>query len=357
MTRLEAGIEAIRARHAPDARLAAWDVRSGEGKWMDGWAPSAEALAELRTLAAETGAHFAVRPLPDPALGAAVRGAAHRAVAHLRREPSHASELVTQILLGEEVLVLRAEGEWLRVQAGDGYVAWVHRHSVVRDAPSDKDAFLRRIRSGDPEPGAWIVTGRGVVARAGPEPLDPPVAELVQGGRLVAAPVEDLRLEAIEILLPDGLAGWISSTAALPAARLEERFTRSGRAILDHAAQFLGSPYLWGGTSERGYDCSGLVQRIYGLHGVRLPRDSDQQSEVGEPIDPGSDWGSVQAGDLAFFSESGGRATHVGILAEGGRMLHCSTTRHGVAWDDLDAGDSEYGARLAAMCVGVRRVL
>jgi hypothetical protein len=357
VTRLDAGIEAIRARHAPDPRLAAWDVRSGEGKWVDGWAPSAEALAELRALAAETGAHFAVRPLPDPALGAAIRGTAHRAVAHLRREPSHAAELVTQVLLGEEVLLLRAENEWLRVQAGDGYVAWVHRHSLVRDTPPDKADFLRRLRSGEPEPGAWIVTGRAVVARAGPGPLDPPVAELVQGGRVAAAAAEDLHLEAIEVRLPDGLAGWIPASAALPAERLEERFTRAGRAILDHAAQSLGSPYLWGGTSERGYDCSGLIQRIYGLHGVRMPRDSDQQFEVGQPIDPGPDHGAVQAGDLAFFSESGGRATHVGILAEGGRMLHCSTTRHGIAWDDLGAGASDYGRRLAAMCVGVRRVL
>lgn len=357
MTRLEEGLEAIRARHAPDPRLAAWDVRCGEGKWIDGWAPSLEALGELRALAAETGAHFAVRPQPDPVLGAAVRGTAHRAVAHLRREPSHAAELVTQVLLGEEILVLRSEGEWLRVQAGDGYVAWVHRHSVIRDAPQDREAFLRRLRAGEPEPGAWIVTGRAVVARAGPDPLDRPVAELVQGGRVAAEPAEALRLESIEVRLPDGVTGWIPSAAALPADRLEERFTRSGRAILDHAAQFLGSPYLWGGTSERGFDCSGLVQRIYGLHGVRLPRDSDLQSEVGEPVDRGPRWDAVQTGDLAYFSESGGRATHVGILAEGGRMLHCSTTRHGVAWDELGSGATDYGRRLAALCVEVRRVL
>ncbi len=79
----------------------------------------------------------------------------------------------------------------------------------------------------------------------------------------------------------------------------------------------------------------------------------------GEPVDPG-DWSGVEDGDLAFFAEpESGRATHVGILAHGGRLLHASTSRNGVAWDALDPAapaHDEYGARLASMLTGVRRV-
>lgn len=359
MRDLAVRLEVLRARFAPDRRLSAWEVSAGREGRLEGWAPS-EVLGELAALAASEDVQMAVRPAPDPALGERVRGVAHRAVAHVRRAPGHASELVTQLLLGEEALLLRTEGEWLRVQGPDGYVGWVHHRSLVRDAPADRAAFLARLATGAPEPGAWIVTGRGVLAREGPAPHDAPVAELVQGGRVHPAADPELRLESVRVRLPDGLAGWIPATAAIPAGRLEERFTRAGRAILDHAAQFLGSPYLWGGASERGFDCSGLVQRIYGLHGVRLPRDSDQQAAVGEALEPTAAWAGVKAGDLVYFSENGDRATHVGILAEGGRVLHCSTTRHGVAWDELAegaAGRTEYGARLASIVVGVRRVL
>ncbi|MGH7566675.1 MAG: C40 family peptidase, partial [Gemmatimonadota bacterium] len=137
-------------------------------------------------------------------------------------------------------------------------------------------------------------------------------------------------------------------------------FTQSGRAILEHGAQFMGLPYLWGGTSEKGFDCSGFVQRLFGLHGTWLPRDSDQQAGCGEPVDPGADWSGVADGDLAFFSErEDGRPTHVGILAEGGRLLHASTGRNGVAWEALNPsaeGHDEYAARLAASLTGVRRL-
>jgi cell wall-associated NlpC family hydrolase len=145
-----------------------------------------------------------------------------------------------------------------------------------------------------------------------------------------------------------------------PAELLAERFTPSGRAILEHGAQFLGLPYLWGGTSEKGFDCSGFVQRLFGLHGTWLPRDSDQQSACGDPVDPGAGWCGVADGDLAFFSDrDDGRPTHVGILADGGRLLHASTGRNGVAWNALAAsadGHDDYAAWLAASVTTVRRL-
>jgi cell wall-associated NlpC family hydrolase len=358
--RLESGIEALAAIHASDRRLGVWEVAVEEREgalFVSGAVSEPAALQDVESLAREANAGVAVELLPAGGPGAAIRGIAHRSLAHLRAEPRHAAELVSQMILGEEGLVLRERGEWLQVQTTDRYVAWVHRRSLVRDSPADPEEFRARLFEGRPPPGRWVVTARGARAVAEPAPYAAPVADLVQGG-IVEVP--EIRGRFVRVVLPDGETGWVGRGDAVPAERLSERFTPSGRAILDHGAQFLGLPYLWGGTSEKGFDCSGFVQRLCGLHGARLPRDSDQQAACGEPVEPGPDGSGIADGDLAFFAEApGGRATHVGILAAGGRMLHSSTGRNGVAWDALfpDApGYDENGARLGAILSAVRRV-
>lgn len=352
-------LEALKGLHAPDHRLAVWDVtleeRENEAARLTGAVSVAEALRDLEILARETDARAAVDLLP--ASGLEVQGVAHRSLAHLRAEPRHSAELVSQMILGEEALVLRARGEWLQVQTADRYVAWVHHRSIVRCTPEDFDAFRVRLFEHRPPAGRWMVTARGSRAVREPAPHAPPVADLAQGA---IVEVSETRGRFLQVVLPDGVAGWVGRGDVAPAELIAERFTRSGRAILEHGAQFMGLPYLWGGTSEKGFDCSGFVQRLFGLHGTFLPRDSDQQAGYGVPVDPGADWSGVSDGDLAFFSErEDGRATHVGILAEGGRLLHASTGRNGVAWEALDPsadGHDEYAARLTASLTGVRRL-
>lgn len=363
MTRLAERIEALRAEHAPDPRLAVWEVEAveGEGGARLAGKVSVEAAVEpLREAAEGAGATFDVRLLPDEGVGEEVAAAAHRSLAHVRREPRHASELVTQAILGEEALVLEASGEWLRARLGDGYVGWIHRGSLVRRRP--EEGFAERLARRVPPPGTWVVTARSCVARLSPEPVAPPACDLVEGGRVKVEPPdpEAIDANALRVTLPDGATGWIPAGAAIPFDRLAERYSPGGRAILDHAAQSMGLPYLWGGTSEKGYDCSGIVQRIYALHGTLLPRDADQQKVATEPVEVGDRWEHARDGDLAFFTETPGRVTHVGIVARGGRVLHASTSRNGVAWDALGptpADRSPFGERLAEMWIGTGRAL
>jgi len=354
---IAARLETIRGLHAPDRRLAVWEVEleepAGGPPRLVGAVSETDAASELEDLARAAGAAAAIELLPA---GGELQGIAHRSLAHLRAEPRHAAELVSQMVLGEEALVLRARGDWLQVQTGDRYVAWAHRGSLLRRDPADPAGFRDRLFERRPPPGRWVVTTRGARAVEEPAPYAPPVADLVQGAIVEVA---QTRGRFVEIVLPDGVSGWVWRGGLAPADLLAERFTPDGRAVLEHGEQFLGLPYLWGGTSEKGFDCSGFVQRLYGLHGVPLPRDSDQQAGFGEPVEPGPDWSGVADGDLAFFSEDGARATHVGILAEGGRLLHASTGRNGVWWDALDrsAGThDEYAGRLADSLTAVRRL-
>jgi len=354
--RLVRRVDALKAVHAPDPRTAVWEiaVEEGDRRRLVGRTDIPDAIEDLRQAAAGSDAAFEVDLLPDPTVGEAIRAIAHRSLAHLRAEPRHSAELVHQMLLGQEALVLRERNEWLQVRTGDPYVAWVHRGSLVRRTLADPRALRERLPARGRDDDAWIVVSRSAVARAGPGRDAAVAVDLVEGG-IVRVGGRDGGTCRIE--LPDGLVGWVPSDAVVPGRDLARRFPLDGGAALDHAAGFLGLPYLWGGASEKGFDCAGFVQRIFSLHGVDLPRDSDQQARLGRPVDPDPAGPGVAAGDLAFFSErEDGRVTHVGILDGAGRMLHASTTRNGVAWDSLREGErSPFGDRLVAWLTGIRR--
>jgi cell wall-associated NlpC family hydrolase len=105
----------------------------------------------------------------------------------------------------------------------------------------------------------------------------------------------------------------------------------AGAQVLAVARQFLGVPYVWGGLSPHGLDCSGLVHLVWRRLGVRLPRDAHQQAAATAPVPPGQE----RAGDLYFFAREGRPAHHVGIVVAPGRMLHASAGRHRVVEEPL----------------------
>lgn len=118
----------------------------------------------------------------------------------------------------------------------------------------------------------------------------------------------------------------------LPSLRL---FSKESSDLVETAEQFLGTPYRFGGDTERGMDCSGMVHRVVReAWGKALPRNSAEMSNLGMPVSRGE----LEAGDLVFFATSGGRRiSHVGIYGGDGRFIHSSTTQ-GVEWNTLEEG-------------------
>jgi cell wall-associated NlpC family hydrolase len=104
-------------------------------------------------------------------------------------------------------------------------------------------------------------------------------------------------------------------------ATISPKSKKDGSAIIDIAKRYLNTPYLWGGRSLLGIDCSGFTQMVFGLCGSSLPRDASQQAEGGKEIESLI---NTHPGDLAFFSENGQRVTHVGILTGDGHIIHAS---------------------------------
>ena len=127
--------------------------------------------------------------------------------------------------------------------------------------------------------------------------------------------------------------------------------TASGSAVVSTGDDFLGVPYVYGGATPRGFDCSGFVLYVFNRHGVRLPRTSRQQAQVGRKLP--TTVGALQPGDLIFFSTSGSRVDHVAMYAGDNRMIHSSSSGGGVRFDDLD---SSRGRWFLSKMVAARRV-
>lgn len=182
--------------------------------------------------------------------------------------------MVTQVLYGEHFTVLEEQDLWVKVQLQlDGYSCWLDRRQVNA--------------SGEPEDSPNIVVAPAVAPPLMAVPL------IFAGSRLTDAEYESL----------------------YDAQDLPIRFW---------AEQWLGTPYLWGGRTLAGVDCSGFVQVAFAVKGIDLPRDAYQQSEVGDLV-PFIE--EAKTGDLAFFDNKEGRITHVGIVVQasaGTRILHAS---------------------------------
>jgi hypothetical protein len=220
-------------------------------------------------------------------------------VLDLRRAPSHRAELVSQLLLGEcvEVLAAVSRGEWLRVRSReDRYAGWVRAWGITRTDPARWSARARHRIAG-----TWLT---GTSRPDG----GPAVTTLLWRNRveLVARRGDRDCLE-----LPDGRRCWVPVDQVAP---------EGARPILAAtAARLLGIPYLWGGRSVQGFDCSGLVQQLLASRGLSLPRDAHDQWKSSRPL---AGVRALRAGDLLFFGRPGRTVTHVGLALGGGRFIH-----------------------------------
>ncbi|WLT32952.1 C40 family peptidase [Geothrix sp. PMB-07] len=151
-------------------------------------------------------------------------------------------------------------------------------------------------------------------------------------------------IEAYWVVAPDGSAP--AAPGPVHLRPTDERGLRAG--LVDSARGYLGVPYLFGGTTERGFDCSGLTGAVYQLNGLRLPRSSQAQYEAGNAVS----LEEAQPGDLLFFATGGGgRVSHVGLYLGQGAFIHAPRSGQSIRQDNL--GDRYYRKAL----VGVRTYL
>ncbi len=221
----------------------------------------------------------------------------------LRRHSAHTSEMKSQLLLGESVRIMRASrnGQWWWVRTDtDGYSGWVRSWGLVPCSAARAQRWRARARGRVVCAYAEVRTGRGSGAMVSP---------LVWSARLIVGPA---RAGFRSAELPDGRRGFVTAgavtTIGMPAMGLVERMR-----------SLLGVPYLWGGRTPLGLDCSALVQLLLLEQGIVLPRDAHDQYRASIPL-PLS--GPADFGDLLFFGSPRGRMAHVGLALGGGYFAH-----------------------------------
>lgn len=329
-----AAIADVKAQTAPDSRQCIFEIKAyndNNGCLVAGGITSDSTArnAVVKALAA-AGCDYAdsikVLPYDEMALTCL-------SVASHRTAPKHSAELATQSLMGTPLRVLQKSAEWWRVQTPDGYIAYVPASSVAGKTPEEMDAWRRNSR--------FIVTAPGETkAYSTPTGTNPreTVADLTQG--CIATAVDGLpRISGgrLHIELPDGRSCYADASAFTP---IEEWAGQSFDAdrILDTAYALTGLPYLWGGTSPKAIDCSGLTKTAYLANGLIIMRDASQQALTGKRIDA-SKWRTCRPGDLLFFGNaSTGKVTHVGIYDNDGCYVHASGM---VKRNSLDPGSPD----------------
>jgi gamma-D-glutamyl-L-lysine dipeptidyl-peptidase len=346
----------VRARFAPDTRLAVFDLtieQTADAVVVRGEVESAAARdAALDAVRASAGPRLVdkIAVLPDPALGAERYGIVRVSVANVRGRPAHSSEMVTQTIMGWPVRVLKQQGGWYLVHTEpEGYLGWIEELQLTRVSAASRDAW-------ESAP-LVIVTAPTAVVREAQDVAANPVTDLVIGALLRAT--GDRAGPWTAVILPDGRRGFVRRDDVDVHARWRASRAPVASAIERTARQFMGAPYLWGGTSAKGFDCSGLTKMVFHLHGIVLPRDADQQGDMGAdvPIDEGLT--RVQPGDLLFFGTAAKdgkpeNISHVAIHIGNLEFIHASGL---VRQNSLDPESPIYSDSLRKRLLRVRRVL
>ncbi|WP_192349858.1 C40 family peptidase [Algoriphagus sp. Y33] len=309
-------IEAKRAEVAPDKRVAIWDLKfendslKGETDLIDALE---ELLAELKSQ--EISFTDAVHRLPDSSLGEKTKALVTISVANIRSNPKHSAELATQALMGTPLNVLKEDDGWFLVQTPDGYLSWVDRAGIQLMSEAELERWHKEPKivftalSGH----LWQNTDQKEM-----------VSDLVAGNILT---LQEETKDQLKVSLPDGREGWISSSEARDWESWIASRETSPEALIATAKQMMGIPYLWGGTSIKGVDCSGFTKTVYYLNGQIIPRDASQQIHEGELVDADKNWDKLQVGDLLFFGVKGTpekkeRVVHVGMWIGNREFIH-----------------------------------
>jgi cell wall-associated NlpC family hydrolase len=236
---------------------------------------------------------------------------ASSSVADVRRAPNHVSELVTQIIYGDAIKPLKEEGEWYLVRLDDGYIGWIRSWHLSDVSISKQKSYMDRAVHG-------VAVNHAAVLQS-PEADALPVTDLVIGTAVAIADCGKRGWRAVE--LPDGKEGFVAARS-VEKTRVGKRISRDR--LSSTGLRFLGIPYIWGGTTPKGFDCSGLIQRIYRLNGAVVPRDADLQSRFGaeKPATSSKAVQELATGDLIFFGKTAQQITHVAMCLSENLFLH-----------------------------------
>jgi cell wall-associated NlpC family hydrolase len=314
----------IKKEFAPDKRSVYFNIQF-KGDTVFAESTSAQVLEALNNQSKDFKGFVKINTLlPSNNLAGMEYGLANLSVCNNRAAPQNAAEMMTQMILGTPVQVLKKQGGYYLVRTPDGYLSWTDATAV---SIMDKTGFEEWKKSK-----RIIFTSDFGHAFSKADMNSSRVSDLVNGNILVLTGEEKAYYR---VTFPDKRTGYIKKADAKLFSDWLKKPNPNAEAILTTAKTLIGVPYLWGGTSIKGVDCSGFTKTSYFLNGIIIPRDASQQALVGEDI-PVLEGDSIsltkclknlKAGDLLFFAAaklkgtSGGRITHTAIYMGDGEFI------------------------------------
>ncbi|MDA9089318.1 C40 family peptidase [Maribacter arcticus] len=330
-------IESIKDFFALDKRTALFNVEAIEdptGLKLVGESNLPKAVDSLKAILKEKGIQTVdeIKILPSSNLKGKTKAVINISTANLRSNPKHAAELATQAILGTEVNVLKKEGDWYLIQTPDEYLAWVDAGGIqLMDEKSlSQWATSNKIIYTNTYGHAYDLTDTTIR-----------VSDLVAGS-LLKVLEEGERYYKVQF--PDGRQALVSKEEASDYTIWLSGLTYDANALIETSKSLMGVPYLWGGTSTKGVDCSGFTKTIYYMNGMVIPRDASQQVHTGKPIDSIADFSKLDKGDLLFFGRKATDSTsekvvHVGMWIGDNQFIHSSNM---VRISSVDKNASNY---------------
>ncbi len=347
---LQTKIDSIKQKYAPDRRVNVFDIEiSGEnGKLsLKGYTNVPEASKDLSKLIKDENLTDSIKLLPDKELGDTIYGVITLSVADIRTNPDFASEMATQAILGTPVKLLQKDG-WCRIQTPDGYIGWTQRINF-------RQMTGQEIRK-------WNLSKKVVFtdyfgfSYQQPDKNSQTISDLVAGNFLK---YEGEQGGFYKVSYPDGRTAYVMKSQAKLYDDWISSINLSGESIVKTAFTLAGIPYVWGGTSAKGMDCSGFTKTVLFMHGIILMRDASQQAYTGIPVDISNGRTNLRIGDMLFFGEKAEngkkeRIRHVGFYIGNDEFIHASGY---VRVSSLNPDSPDYGERNATEFIRASRII
>jgi uncharacterized protein YgiM (DUF1202 family) len=323
----EETIAEVRQEFAPDKRVALFDIQAEkmeDSYVLKGESNLPEAVNNLKAKLEAENVNFrdSIKILPQEDMENMKHGVIKISVANLRGEAAHSSELVTQATLGTPVKVYKKEDNWYLIQTPDDYLSWVDGGGVQTFSDeefqdwksSEKLIYLQPFGNSYTE----ADEASGVVS------------DLVAGAILELSGEEN---GYFKVEYPDGRTAFIQQNEAKKYMEWLQELDPEGDDLIATSKKLMGLPYLWGGTSAKGVDCSGYTKTIFFLNGMVIPRDASQQVHTGKLIDSTRNFENLIPGDLLFFGRratdtTSERVVHVGMWIGNNEFIHSSGSVH-----------------------------
>ena len=348
-------LDSLELQFAPDGRVELWQLSVKKADRILVLEGEVGSRASHEAISSSVAEHFPgvenrVKLLPEDNPGRLVNALVNNSVAHLRKAPSSKTELVSQVLLGTPVRILKEEEGMFFIQVPDGYMGWVNVNEVHFLEPAELELYKSRKKI--------VYASQYGFARSEPDDSSLPVADLVVGCIL---PVLSEKGAFYETEYPDGRLAWVKKAEVIPATDVFHKEALKEE-VLQTAMAFHGIPYLWGGASSKNLDCSGFVSNVFFMNGIQMPRDADQQAQCGREITTEFGASSLEEGDLLFFGrkaspEEEESVSHVAIYMGDGEFIHAAGFLDRVSINSMDSTQAHYIESYPEIFVRASRII